>query len=231
MSEDTTPTPPPEDGNKTPHENALQDTQLANDIALVKRMIGTIATQPELAAALEPLGYDQGELKLGLVLHADASNTYTKRQSALATATQDLAAREAVAEPVKEEFTTYRETAQAIYKGAERANLGASGRVSGDIEVFETNARSAYMTALTEPHASALAKRGFKPGRIESALAGIENLSTLNTAASASQKAAIAATKARDAAGKKMNAWASELRKVSKANLKKRPDLLALLGV
>lgn len=226
-----TPAPAPDDDNKTPHENSLQDTKLANEITLVKRMIDTITTHPELAAALEPLGYDKAELKLGVTAHDEAGSTYAKRQSALATATLDLAKREKVAGPVKEEFTSYRLTAQALFTGASRANLGASGRVSHDIEVFETNARSAYLTALTEPYASALATRGFKPARIQAALVAIEELATRNTKASASQKAAAAATKTRNAAGKKMNAWASELRLVAKANFKKRPELLALLGV
>jgi uncharacterized membrane protein len=75
-----------------------------------------------------------------------------------------------------------------------------------------------------------LAKKGFKPARIEAALAALDELATINTTSKASHKAAIAATKARDAARKKMNDWAAGLRKIARANLRKRTDLVALLG-
>jgi len=230
MSDNSSPSPTTTGSKKPSHENALQDNQLANEISDVKSMLRTITTQRELAAALEPLGYDEEEIKAGTTLQVDADVKFAARQEALAVAVQDKARRDKADQAVTEEFSTYRQTVQACFKGADRAILGASGRISEDIEAFDTLAHSAYKTALTEPYASVLAKKGFKPARIEAALAALDELATINTTSKASHKAAIAATKARDAARKKMNDWAAGLRKIARANLRKRTDLVALLG-
>jgi hypothetical protein len=118
---------------------------------------------------------------------------------------------------------------QTCYKDTDRTNLGASGRLSEDFEVFDTFVRTAYTTALQEPYATKLATRGFKPERIKAALAALTALATNSTTSKASLKAAEAATKARDAAGKAMNSWTASVRKIAKANLKKSPELLSLL--
>jgi len=229
MSDETPTTPTPDSPHKPSRDNALQDSQQANEIAYTKRMIQTITTKNELKAEIARLGFDDNELANGSALQAYAFNKYSERQNLLAIANQQKAERDAIATKAENELSSYRQTVQALYKGPVRTTLGASGRMPEDQEVFETTARSGYAMALTEPYASKLANRGFSPERTAAALVDLDKLGEANTRSKASQKAAVAATKARNAAVKAMNDWSAELKKVAKANLKQKPEFLALL--
>lgn len=229
MSEDTPANPVLVEPKKSVRDNALQDTGQANEITAAERLIGTIQADFALAIALGEIGFDEKEITRGAGLQGDAQDKFTRRQTALSIAGQDKAERDRLATVVEEEFSSYRQTVQALYKGVDRTTLGASGQIPADIEVFATTARTAYAAAQQEPFAGKLATRGFKPARAAAALAMLTEFTTANTKSKASQKAAEAATRERNAAVKAMNAWVAELRKVAKANLKKKPALLALL--
>ena len=229
MSADTPVSQTPVNPKKPARENALQDTKQANEIAAAERLLTTIQTQPALKDALTKLGYDEAEIGTGTALQAGALAKYTLRQTELAIASQNMEARDTIAKAAEDEFSSYRQTVQALYKGPERATLGASGQIPDDIEVFATTARTAYTAAQKEPYASKLATRGFSPARSAAAFIALTAYSNADAAGKASQKTAVAATTARNTAVKAVNDWVAELRKVAKANLKKTPELLALM--
>lgn len=228
-TEVSTETAPSVPETKTPRDNLLQSKALANDIAQAERLIQSVLGKPELLAALAPIGYNDGELNNGLALFRTAQEKFSARQQALASATENKAARDRVLTSTQNEFSAYRQTVQVNYKGADRANLGADGKVHPDIEKFRTTARSAYTAALKSPYVDVLSKYGFHAQRITDALTALDQLAAADSACKSAQGTAHAATEARDNAGAALDDWMIKFRKLSKAALKNRPELLSLM--
>ena len=214
---------------KTPRDNALQSKELAEAIASSERLIQSVLGKPELLLALAPIGYNETELNLGLALFRTAQEKFSARQQALATATEAKASRDRIYAAAKIEFSAYRQTVQVNYRDADRANLGASGKLPVDIEKFRTTARSAYTTALQAPYIDVLAKYGFTAERIKLALGILDELSATDSTCKAAQGAAVSATEMRDVAGDALANWMMKFRKLSRTALKARPELLALV--
>ncbi|MFT3783820.1 MAG: hypothetical protein QM790_17560 [Nibricoccus sp.] len=226
-------TPPTNNNSDSPKKPArklsLQDQQQANDINATQQLLGMVQAKSALKAALAKIGYDDKEMAIGAMLQATAFEKYSSRQTKLASTAQDLSDRDEVSTDVEDEFSSFRQTVQALYKGADRATLGASGEVSHDREVFATQARAAYTAAQKDPYASKLATRGFPPERVAAALEALTGYTGATTTAKSSRKATPASTKERNASVKAMNDWVTELRRIAKANLKKNPELQALV--
>lgn len=214
---------------KAPRDNALQSKRLANDISSAERLIQSVLGQPDLLLALAPIGYNETELNVGLAFFRTTQEKFNARQEALGFATETKTTRDHALEFAKNEFMAYRQTVQVNYRGADRANLGASGAVFSDIEQFRTNARSAYTAALKSPYIEVLAKYGFTPERFTIALGTLDELAATDSACKSAQGAARAATEERDTAGAKLATWMTKFRKLSRTALKSRPELLALI--
>jgi hypothetical protein len=214
---------------KAPRDNALQSKRLANDIALAEQLIHSVLGQPGLLLALAPIGFNETELNVGLGFFRTAQEKFNARQEALSIATETKTTRDHALEFAKNEFMAYRQTVQVNYRGADRANLGASGAMAADIEKFRTNARSAYTAASKSPYIEVLAKYGFTPERFTLALGTLDELAATDSACKSAQGSARAATEERDIAGNALTTWLTKFRKLSRIALKSRPELLALL--
>jgi hypothetical protein len=230
MAETTSTTPATSvPSTKAPRENALQSKQLADDIASAERTIQSVLAKPELLLALALVGYNEKELNYGLSLFSIAQKKFSARQQALAIATAAKADRDRCLEAAKAEFTTYRETVQANYTKADRANLGASGVVPTDIEKFRTNARSAYAAGSKEPYLSVLATSGFTQERLGAAIRALDELAATDSTCKNAQRTAKATTDERDDAGVALATWMTKFRKLAHTALKNYPGLQALI--
>jgi uncharacterized protein Smg (DUF494 family) len=214
---------------KAPRDNALQSKAHANAIASSERSIQSVLGSPELLLALAPSGFNETEVNKGLSLFRTAQEKFDARQEAMALVTETLTARNKVCEAAKNEYVAYRTTVQVNYRKADRANLGADGRVPADGDKFRTNARSAYSTALSAPYLDVLSQYGFNEERLNAALASLDQLAAAESTHQNAQSKAQTATEARDVATEALKSWMMKLRSIAKTTLKARPDLLTLL--
>ncbi len=219
----TTPAP------KLPRDNALQNKAHANAIGSSERSIKAALGSPTLLLAIASSGYNENRLNSGLQLAAKAQTAFGARQSAMAVASAAHGSRKTARQAAKTEFVSYRATVQTNYTEADRANLGASGRIPADGEKFITTARGAYSTALTPPHLAKLSEYGYDEERLKTLLASLDALTSTNSAADNAASAAQTATEARNTAVKELKNWTAQLRKIAKNKLKDRPDLFSLL--
>jgi len=230
MLDSTTTTPAPTTPvTKIPRVNALQDKAHANAISSSERSIKAALGSPALLLALAPSGYNEVRFNSGLQLALTGQTTYDARQGAMDVASTTQATLKAAREAARVEFVSYRTVVQTNYEDADRANLGASGRVTNDGDKFITHARSAYSTALTPSHLAKLSEFGFTEERLNTNLANLDALMVLASTADNAVSAAQTATEARNAAVEALNTWMAQLRKIAKDKLKARPDLLSLL--
>ena len=228
MGENTTTAPAPTvPVTKAPRDNALQNKKLANDIAASESLIQSVRGKKELMLALAKIGYDDQGLDAGLALFRTAQDKFSARQLALGAATTAKTARDLALSTAKDEYSAYRQTVQVSYRGADRANLGASGTIPEDVEKFRTTARSAYTAGQQAPYANVLASCGFTPERIAAALKSLDELAATESACKAAMGDAHAATQERDVAGAALNTWMTKFRKLSHIALKNRPELQA----
>ena len=225
-SNDPTPAAPTA---KSPRDNAQQSKTLANAIATAERMIQSVLTTPDLLLALAPLGYNELELHKGLTLFSTAQAKFNARQEALGVATLAMKARDFAFKVAQKEFTAYRAVVQVNYRDADRANLGASGRVPADGDKFRTTARSAYASALQEPYLSVLSGYGFNRERLTTALGVLDKLSAAETTYENAVSKAKVATEVRDVAAEALKSWITKLRTIAKITLADNPALLRLL--
>lgn len=222
-SETTTPV------TKAPRDNALQSRAHANAIASSERSIQAVLGSPELLLALAPSGYNETELNKGLALYRTAQEKFSARQEAMAFVTETMAARNKALDAAKNEYIAYRTTVQVNYRKADRANLGADGRVPADSDKFRTSARSAYGTALSSPYLEVLSQYGFNKERLNAGFASLDKLAAAESIYQNAQSKAQTATEARDVAAEALKSWMMKLRTIAKTTLKSRPDLFSLL--
>jgi hypothetical protein len=215
------PTPPPS-------ERAEFDQALANELTESATLLGAALASPEVLAQIS---YTQAEIEEGVALHASAQGAFNVRQQSVSTARAKLEARGALYGIVRDDFSAYRATVQANFPATVRTALGASGRVPTDLQKFITLLRSAYAAAQQPAYADTLAKRKLTSAVITARLAQVSELESLDGQAKAADKGATAATKTRDTAGKALRQWIAAFRKQIKADLRKFPDLRAVLGV
>jgi len=219
----STPVPP-----STPAERAEFDQRLANELTAAATLLGAALGSPEVLAQLS---YTEAEIEEGMALHAAAQAAFNLRQQAVSTASTKLKAREALFETVRDDFGAYRATVQANLPASNRTALGAGGRVPGDLQKFITLLRSAYAAAQQAPYAETLAKRKLTAAVLTARLTTVAELEALDGQAKAADKAATAATQARDKAGATLRKWVGDFRKQAKADLRKSPELRAVLGL
>jgi hypothetical protein len=195
-------------------------------------MIEKALTNPAIVALLAPRGYDEAELKAGLVLCQAAQKAFNLRQNSLGSVSEAKKARDAAWETARDEFVEYRSTVQAKYEDAPtRRALGAAGKVSRDLQKFVTQATAAYEAGQQPPFAGPLAKRSFTPARMAAALAGLETLTKLDNDFAAAGGESGGFVEDRDGAMAKMRTWLREFRANAILALKKNPGYRAGLGL
>ncbi|HEY0946217.1 MAG TPA: hypothetical protein VGD81_13150 [Opitutaceae bacterium] len=215
----------------TPQVRSKQDQQLADALADAHNLIKAALDSPALIEVLSPAGYDEAELNAGLALWAAAQEKYDARQTADAECAQTKADRDKLLNEMRAEFMAYRVAVQVDYKGVERAALGASGRVPGDLERLQTSIRAAYAAGQKDPYAAKLAKSGFTIVRLQKGVAGVALFSASDTLFKQHDRAVTDATATRDKAAGELKAWVAKFRKLAKSNLQDHPSLRAKLGV
>lgn len=214
---------------KTPHDNALQSRDLADAIASAERLILSVLTSPDLLLVLASSGYNEVELNKGLALFTTAQAKFAERQEALGVATLAMKARDMARAIVRKEYRSYRTIVQVNYRKADRANLGASGRMPTDSSKFRTAVRSAYSSALKEPYFSVLAGFGFTEQRLNSDLVVLDIFAATEIAHENAERKVQAATEARDSAAAALQHWTIKLRSIAKDVLQDRPALANLI--
>lgn len=208
-----------------------QDQKLANALADAHNLIQTALDSPALIEALSEAGYNEAELTAGLALWTAAQAKFDARQAADASCALSKAARDELLAKVRTEFIAYRTAVQVDYRGAERAALGAAGRLMGDLEHLQTAVRAAYAAGQKDPYAAKLAKNGFPITRLQAGLVQVTLFAKSDAVYKQHERAATAATAARDDAAGELTAWIAKFRKLAKSALKDEPSLRVELGV
>jgi hypothetical protein len=214
---------------RTPRDNALQSRALADALASSERLIRSVLTSPELLLALAPAGYNEVELNKGLTLFTTAQAKFDARQEALGVATLARKARDMARAIMKKEYRSYRTIVQVNYRKADRANLGANGRMPTNSGKFLTNVRNAYKCALNEPYLSVLSIFGFTQERLTAALAVLDKVAAAENAYENAESKAQAAAESREIAAAALKHWTMKLRAIAKNLLMDHPALLDLL--
>lgn len=198
---------------KPTRTHALQNIELANEIARAERTILSVLANPDLLLELAPFGYNEATLNEGLALVRNAQIKCGARQKALAQSSQAKVIRDQILFSVQDEFSAYRQTVQANYHETDRNNLGGSGKVPFDTEKFLAYVRSAYMAAQETPYLEVLSNFTFTRERLLAALKTVDELASADRAYRNAAKVAQAATSARDIAGDVLQTWLIKFRK------------------
>jgi len=220
-------TAPAEASTKTPRDRSLQSRALADALASSERLIRSVLSSPDLLLALAPSGYNEVELNKGLTLFTTAQAKFDARQEALGVTTLAMKARDMARAIMKKEYHSYRTIVQVNYRQADRANLGASGRIPTDSGKFLTHVRSAYRCALNEPYLSVLSIFGFTQERLTADLAVLDKVASAESTYENAESKAQAATASRDVAADALKHWTMKLRSIAKDVLKDHPPSLA----
>lgn len=231
MSEVMTP-PAPAKGGVSPKSGKGRrsdyDQLLANDIAATGALVEAALGDE---AVLEAISYSKEELEEGLALKEAAQEAFDTRQTAQGAAGAKRVLRDALLGNLIDEFKAFRITVQNSFPSSARTPLGAGGSIPADLQKRITLMRGAYTTAQTPAFAPTLAKRKLTVTLLKARVKQVDEIEKFDRDFKAADKGATAATKARDAAGDAMRAWAAKFRKQVKSDLRRQPGLLAKLGL
>ena len=228
----TTATATPVPTAKTPRFRAAQDQKIANAITEAGQIIDTITTTTELSTAIASRGYDKSKLTEGKRLQQAAQESFSARQSALATQKEQTSLLEKKEKKVRQSYSDFRETVRAIFSSKpDHAALGIDDKVPADAQKLVTTARASYSAASEAPFSASLSKFGWSKGAINSAQAELDGLSAAESSQKAAIGAAVQARADRDAAFDALDAWMKQFRRIAKVALREEPGLKRMIGL
>jgi hypothetical protein len=221
----TTPTPTAEQTKTIPTSRAYQDQRLADCIAEAGHLVETVRADAALSSTLRGRGYDTQKLDTGAALQLAAQLAFNARQAALGAqkgATENVNAAESAA---RQTYADFRETVRAVFPNpADRAKLGAVGKVPQDTQPFITQARASYAAAQTDPYSAVLATYGFAASAVNNAVSGLDQLEAATEARRIAQGAALKATQDRNLACQALCGWVKQFRQIAKVAFRQKPE-------
>ncbi len=210
---------------------SVEDLGIEKYIQDAARFLETARLDGGIAERLAGYGFDDEELALGMGLQEAAwqafVSTHGDRAPDPVGDTTELPERVAEA---REEYADYRLVARAAFQGlSDRVNLRVIGDAPDDLQRFINAAYAGYAAAAEEPYAEKLAKRGFPKGKLDALRKELNELATMDAANENVEGSP--ATEDRDAAYKELREFMKEIKGVSRAAFRKRPEAMAKLGL
>ena len=191
---------------------------------------------PGIAEALASAGYDGEELTWGLELQERAWNAFCALHGESTTDRQGSeAALHTQVEDARDAWTAFRLIARAAFTGLDaRLEMRVMGDVPEDLQRFVNVAHAGYAAAGEDPYTEKLSKRGYPPGKLKTLSSALDQLAALegelDAAAEVAEHGPVDAGE-RNAAYVALKEYMKEIRGVSRAVFRKRPEALAQLSL
>jgi hypothetical protein len=211
---------------------AKNNQRIAADITASNRLLQTIRTDDDIHPVATTHGIDDTQLTEAaakLQLAADKWGVRLEDMGAEDTLVEDT---DTALEAVKDDYLQYREIGRNNFpSAADRTALGLSGDIPEAFDALVTHIKAAYQTAKKEPYTALMTKRNYAPARLDALIKAVEDLEGEETDQTEAEGDAMTATRERDAAYAAMKAAMKPIKGTLKGALRKRPDLLAKLGM
>jgi hypothetical protein len=174
---------------------------MAAMISQVRQMHDVVVADGTLRATLGPRGFDTQRLDDAIAVCDAAQAKWNARQQAMAVQLECTLRVNDLFDTAVKSYADFRETARAIFPDeAALKALGATAAVPDDLEVFLTQARSAYAAGRTAPYTAALSPHGYPVAVLEAELGKLDVLQAASKAQAQAISDAQKATRERDEA-------------------------------
>jgi len=211
---------------------AKNNQRIAADITASNRLLQTIRTDADIHPVATTHGIDDTELDeaAGKVkLAADKWGVRLEEMGNEDTLVEDT---DTALEAVKDDYLQYREIGRNNFpSAADRTALGLSGDIPEGFDALMTHIKAAYQTAKKEPYTALMTKRNYAPARLDTLIQAIDDLVQDEADQTEAEGDAMKATSERNEAYAAMKAAIKPIKGTLKGALRKRPDLLAKLGM
>ena len=191
---------------------------------------------PDVAEGLASAGYDDEELARGMELQEGAWNAFCATHGEQPSDRKSgEAALDAKVEEARDEWTAFRLIARAAFTTLDaRLDLRVMGDVPEDLQRFINVAHGGYDAGSASPFSEKLAKRGYTPEKLKALSDALDKLASLEGALDAAEETAeghATDTAARDSAYVELKDYMKEIKGVSRAVFRKRPETLSKLAL
>jgi len=212
----------------------MATVNLANFFSGAALAIANAQNHPDIAAALDSLGYDaatlqegQARLDTALNLHTTQIKEYGEQHAATQIFNQTFA-------QADKNYSNLRRLAKIAFKGdAQRqTTLRLNDRKPKAFNPWHQQARSFYAALLTDSEAQTrLARYKITLATIQAGQSQVEQVFALNSRQQQEKGKAQNATQQRDQAIKSLSEWLSDFKTVARIALADRPQLLEALNL
>ena len=203
---------------------------MANDISATKQLVNAIMGDGGIRQKLLKRGFDTQKLSAGLTLCKTAEDRWDDRQNAMSAQEKQTALVAKLADEARKAYADFRETARTEFKDeASLTALSLSSEVPDDLQVFLTEARGAYTSALKAEHQGKLSKVGYGPAELQAEIDALKALSDAVGAQARLAGDAQQSTKDRNSAVQPVRAYRSNLLKIARRVFRKEPAQLRKL--
>ncbi|MFT3781526.1 MAG: hypothetical protein QM790_05865 [Nibricoccus sp.] len=218
---------------KKPKARFLQSQAASNTITGALQSITAALEDPVILKLMSARAYDEPEFHVGLDFQASAQSAFDTRQKSPATKAEAKKLRDEAFDLAWEEFSDFRTTVKPMRKlsDSDKATLGATGKMTRDLQKFVTNATAAYQAAQKSPYTELLAPRSYTITWLNNAIARLKTVTDYDNSYTGAKALAKSSTEARNAAVDALDDWMREFRANAKIALKTQPVLLAKLGL
>ena len=213
---------------------ALIDTTLPEFFAGVRLILKNVQEQPQIAAALDALGYDAAAMQVLQSLLDTAvslSDTQIKEYGEQHAATQAF---NASFEQADKAYAAHRKLAKIAFKtdAQRQTDLHLNDRKPQLFTPWYEQARHFYTALLADTAAQTqLAKYKITLEALQAAQAEVEQTMTMKTSQEREKGEAQAATQERNVAIAALDEWVADFKVVARIALEDNPQLLEALGL
>jgi len=210
------------------------NTSFSNFFADAALVITNTQEHPEIAAALDALGYDAAAVQAGRALLDTACGLYDAQIKEYG---EQHAARQAflaASQQADKAYAAHRRLAKVAFKSdmQRQTDLHLNDRKPQAFNPWYEQARHFYTALLADAEAQAqLARYKITPEALTAAQAQVEQTMTLKTAQKQEIGEAQEATQKRDTAIETLAEWLGDFRVVARIALEDTPQLLEALGM
>jgi hypothetical protein len=223
---------PAEPAKKKRGPYAKNNQRIAADITASNRLLQTIRTDAGIHPVAVTHGIDDTELNEAADKVKVAADKWGIRLEEMGDEDTLVEETDTTLEAIKDDYLQYREIGRNNFpSAADRTALGLSGDIPDGFDALMTHIKAAYQTAKKAPYTTIMTKRNYAPARLDTLIQAIDDLVADETDQTEAEGDAMTATKERNDAYAAMKAAIKPIKGTLKGALRKRPDLLAKLGM
>jgi hypothetical protein len=217
---------------KKKFKRAKNDQRIAAEITAASRLLQTAGTDPDIQPIALARGIDAAELADAKTKVATAAQKWGVRLDGMAAEDHLVEETDTELEDLRDDYLAYREIGRNNFPSvADRAALGLSGDIPDGFNTLMTHIKAAYTAAKGPAYTALMTKRGYSPAVLNGLIATIDNLIADETDQTEAEGSAETKTLERDEAYQAMKDALRPIKGTLKGALRKRPDMLAKLGM